>query len=107
MRIAATPRALEVVAAVRAARGDGLTFVFGSGCCEGMAPHLFADYVRTPEHLAVGDVDGIDVLADSHVRRLYDGRNVVIDAEADQLADGFSAEIPLGWRFTLRVEEGD
>ena len=107
MRIQATPRALEVVAAVRAARRDEpLTFVFGSGCCEGTAPHLFADYVRTAEHAAVGVVGEVDVLADGHVRRLYAGRTVLIDAEADPLADGFSAEIPLGWRFTIRIDEG-
>ena len=107
MRIQATPRALDVLAAVRGARGgDTLTFVFGSGCCEGTAPHLFADYTRTPEHASVGVVGDVDVLADGHVRRLYAGRTVLIDAEADPLADGFSAEIPLGWRFTIRIDEG-
>ncbi|HEY2389481.1 MAG TPA: DUF779 domain-containing protein [Candidatus Binatia bacterium] len=106
MRIAATPRACEVLDAVRAARpGAALTFVFGSGCCEGAAPHLFADYARTREHAEVGEVGGVDVLADSHMRRLYEGRALVIDAEEDPLADGFSAEIPLGWRFTMRVAE--
>lgn len=106
MRIVATDRALDVVAAVRDARpGAPLTFVFGSGCCEGTAPHLFADYVRTREHAAIGEVGGVDVLADAHVRRLYGDRTVVIDAEEDALADGFSVEIPLGWRFTLRTEE--
>jgi uncharacterized protein (DUF779 family) len=106
MHIDATPRALEIVDEVRAARpGAALTFVFGSGCCEGTAPHLFADYTRTREHEQVGRIGGIDVLADSHVRRLYAGRAIVIDAEADALADGFSAEIPLGWRFTLRAAE--
>lgn len=108
MRIDATACALDVVAAVRAANPDGdLTFVFGSGCCEGTAPHLFARYTRTPEHVRVGTVGDVDVVADAHVRRLYEGRTVVVDAEADPLADGFSAEIPLGWRFTIRVAEGD
>lgn len=104
MRIDATPRAVEVVERVCAARpGAALTFVFGSGCCEGTAPHLFADYARTAEHERVGSVGGIDILADSHVRRLYAGRSLMIDAEEDALADGFSAEIPLGWRFVLRA----
>ena len=105
MRIESTPRAHEVVDRVRteSAPGKVLTFVFGSGCCEGTAPHLFADYVITAEHQAVGDVAGVPVLADSHVRRLYDGRTVTIDVNRDELADGFSAEIPLGWRFVLRL----
>jgi len=114
MRIAATPAAEELAARVRAVQepratpgrgtpGDGLVFVFGSGCCEGTAPHLFAGYALTPEHQRVGDVAGIGVFADGHVRRLYAGRTIVLDAEEDPLADGFSAEIPLGWRFVLRT----
>ena len=104
MRVEASARAELVVAEVRAAHPSAaLTFVFGSGCCEGTAPHLFADYVRTPDQEQVGTAGGVGVYADAHVRRLYAGRTVVIDAEADPLADGFSAEIPLGWRFVLRV----
>jgi uncharacterized protein (DUF779 family) len=104
MRIEATPEAENVLAQVRAARpGEALAFVFGSGCCEGTAPHLFAGYTLTPEQERVGEVGGTGVFADAHVRRLYAARTVVIDAEADPLADGFSAEIPLGWRFVLRL----
>ena len=104
MRIEATPTAERIVDAVRAARPSAaLSFVFGSGCCEGTAPHLFADYVLTPAHEEVGAVGGVGVFADAHVRGLYAGRTVVIDAEEDPLADGFSAEIPLGWRFVLRA----
>ena len=103
MRVDVTPLAEAVVARVRAARpGEQLVFVFGSGCCEGTAPHLFAGYALTPEHVGVGSVAGVGVFADAHVRRLYAGRRVLLDAEEDPLADGFSAEIPLGWRFVLR-----
>ena len=104
MRIEATPAAEALVARVQETRaGEALVFVFGSGCCEGTAPHLFAGYVLTPEHERVGSVGGVDVFADAHLRRLYGARTVVVDAEEDALADGFSAEIPLGWRFVLRV----
>ena len=104
MRVEATEVAERVTGEVRAAHaGADLVFVFGSGCCEGTAPHLFADYGLTPEHERVGEVGGVGVFADAHVRRLYADRAVVIDAQADPLADGFSAEIPLGWRFVLRV----
>jgi hypothetical protein len=34
---------------------------------------------------------------------LYEGRRLTLDAEEDALADGFSVEIPLGWRFVLRA----
>ncbi len=108
MYVEGTSRALHVLREVRAGRPtDAFAFVFGSGCCEGTAPHLFADYTRTPEHAEVGAIDGVPVLADAHIRRLYAARTIVIDAEEDPLADGFSAEIPLGWRFTLRTERSD
>jgi uncharacterized protein (DUF779 family) len=101
--VGATPRAEALLGRVREANpGAALTFVFGSGCCEGTAPHLFTDYVLTPAHEPVGAVGGVDVFADAHVRRLYAARTVTIDAEEDPAADGFSAEIPLGWRFVLR-----
>ena len=104
MTIEVTPTAEDVVARVRAACPDAdLVFVFGSGCCEGMAPHLFTGYTLTPAHEWVGEVGAVGVFADAHVRRLYAGRRVVLDAEEDPLADGFSAEIPLGWRFVLRL----
>ena len=103
MRVDVTSLAEAVVARVRAARpGEPLVFVFGSGCCEGTAPHLFVDYILTPAHERVGEIGGVGVFADAHVRRLYGGRTIVVDAESDPLADGFSAEIPLGWRFVLR-----
>ena len=104
MIVQGTSRAEAVVAQVTAARpGEQLVFVFGSGCCEGTAPHLFAGYALTPEHERVGEVGGVGVFADAHVRRLYADRSVLVDAEEDPLADGFSAEIPLGWRFVLRL----
>lgn len=104
MTISATSTAADLVGRVRAANpGAALVFVFGSGCCEGTAPHLFTDYVLTPEHEQVGMVAGVAVHADRHVRRLYAARAVTLDAEEDPTADGFSAEIPFGWRFVLRV----
>lgn len=108
MRVVGTAEASEVVRRVRAEHpGEVLTFVFGSGCCEGTAPHLFPGYVLAPEQQEVGHVGDVGVFADEHVRRLYRDRVVVIDAESDPLADGFSAEIPLGWRFVLRHSEND
>ena len=105
MTIDATAIAEEVVARVRAAHPDArLVFVFGSGCCEGTAPHLFTDYTLTPIQEQVGQVATVGVFADAHVRGLYAGRHLTLDAEEDALADGFSAEIPLGWRFVLRMK---
>jgi uncharacterized protein (DUF779 family) len=98
-----TQAALEVLRRVRAARGDApLVFVFGEGCCEGTAPHLFANHYVGPTQAEVGRADDVPVYADDHLRGLYAGRTVTVDAEEDPAADGFSAEVELGYRFVLR-----
>jgi uncharacterized protein (DUF779 family) len=103
MDVRSTARAENVVRRVVAERPEAaFVFVFGSGCCEGTAPHLFADYALTTANEPVGTVAGETVYADGNVRRLYEGRTVTLDAEEDALADGFSAEIPLGYRFVLK-----
>jgi len=104
MNVVFTAAALDVVRKVQAAR-DGLpfVFVFGEGCCEGTAPHLFANHHVGPTQQEVGRADALPVFADAHIRQLYAGRTVVIDVEEDPLADGFSAEIELGYRFVMRA----
>lgn len=104
MTVAATAAALAVLARLR--REDpaaAFVLVLGAGCCEGTAPHLFRDYVLTPEHTRLGEVAGVPVYADAHVARLYAARALTLDAEADPTADGFSAETAIGWRFVLRA----
>jgi uncharacterized protein (DUF779 family) len=104
VEVAFTPAALAVVERVRASRGEAarLVFVFGAGCCEGTAPHLFADHHVGPTQSEIGRAGDVPIFADDHVRGLYAGRRVVVDVVEDPLADGFSAEIELGWRFVLR-----
>jgi uncharacterized protein (DUF779 family) len=103
VKVEFTEAALRVVQAVEAARpGAPLVFVFGEGCCEGTAPHLFAHHVVGPDEHEVGRAGAVPALAGERMRGLYAGRRVVVDAEADPLADGFSAEVELGWRFVLR-----
>jgi len=102
--VAFTDAALRLVREVQLARpGAPLVFVFGEGCCEGTAPHLFPDHVVGPDEREVGRAAGVPVLAGERMRALYAGRRLVIDAEEDALADGFSAEVELGWRFVLRA----
>jgi uncharacterized protein (DUF779 family) len=104
MNVAFTPAALDVVRRVQAARaGAPLVFVFGEGCCEGTAPHLFANYHVGPTQHDVGRAEDVPVFADAHIRQLYGERTVLIDVEEEPLADGFSAEIELGYRFVMRV----
>jgi len=104
MDVRFTAAALDVVREVQAARdGALLVFVFGTGCCEGTAPHLFANHHVGPTQQQVGHAATVPVFADAHVRQLYGNRTVVIDVEEDALADGFSAEIELGYRFVMRA----
>jgi len=106
MNVTFTSGALDVVRKVQTARaGAPLVFVFGEGCCEGTAPHLFANHHVGPTQQEVGRADDVAVFADAHLRQLYGGRTVVIDVEEDPLADGFSAEIELGYRFVMRVAQ--
>ncbi len=103
MTVTFTPAALDVVARVRAARPEApLVFVFGEGCCEGTAPHLFAQHHVGPTQHEVGRANDVPVFADEHVRALYGDRAVRIDVVEDPLADGFSAEVELGYRFVAR-----
>lgn len=103
MTVVFTQAALDVLRRVRAARGDvPLVFVFGEGCCEGTAPHLFANHYVGPTQAEVGRADGVPVYADDRLRGLYAGRTVTVDVEEDPAADGFSAEVELGCRFVLR-----
>ena len=103
MTVEFTPAALDVVRRVQAARaGATLVFVFGEGCCEGTAPHLFANHHVGPTQREVGVAGDVPVFADGHIVQLYRRRTVLIDVEEDPLADGFSAEIELGYRFVMR-----
>ncbi len=105
MTVEFTDAALGVVRQVRAARPEAsFVFVFGEGCCEGTAPHLFADHHVPASAREVGRADDVPVLVDERLRSLYAGRQVTIDVDEDPLADGFSAEVALGYRFTLRSE---
>ncbi len=104
MTVEFTEAALRVVRQVEAARpGAPLVFVFGEGCCEGTAPHLFAHHVVGPDEQEVGRAGDVPVRAGERMRGLYGGRRLLIDAEEDPLADGFSVEVELGYRFVLRA----
>ena len=95
MRVGATPQAEAVVAQVRAAHpGDEFVFVFGSGCCEGTAPHLFAGYTLTPEQEPVGAVAGVGVFADTHVRRLANRLGLTVEDDPDKIERDLQVLLP-------------
>src|SRR5207245_10015540 len=96
--IETTRTAEDVVARVRAACPDAdLVFVFGAGCCEGTAPHLFAGYALTPEHARVGTAGGVGGFAHAHVRRPYAEQRGGLGPRAVPPAGRFPAEVPPAW----------
>ena len=100
MEVSLTSTARAILEKVKAQRDD-LVFVFGDGCCEGTAPHLFDHYFVDPEQVRVGELDGVPVYASPHVHRLYGNRRVVIDVDHGALSDSLSVETELGCRFVL------
>ena len=97
-----TDAATEVVALVRAVRGDDLTLVIGNGCCDSTAPFLFAGYMAGPNEREVARIDGVTVLVDELIAGSFEGREVVIDAaQGGVQPDSFSCEAERGYRFSL------
>jgi uncharacterized protein len=104
VHVVLTPAAEDAIERVRAALGDELTLLIGNGCCDSTAPFLFSRYAPGPGETRVGEVAGVPVWLDSGLVRLFDGREVVIDARDGRAADeedSFSCETELGLRFTL------
>ena len=97
-----TARAAEVVERVRRARSGTLTFTIDGGCCEGTAPHLYADAVITSTATPAGEVAGVAVYLQAAMAPIYADANVTIDVVDDPLADALSLETEFGVRFVLR-----
>ena len=97
-----TDAATEVVARVRAERGDDLSLVIGNGCCDSTAPFLFAGYLAGPNEREVATLADVRVFVEDGIAKSFEGCEVVVDAsEGDPQPDSFSCEAELGFRFTL------
>jgi len=101
VEVVLTPAASNALGRTREERGHDLTFVIGNGCCDSTAPFLFASYMAGPGETRVGDVEGVPVLLDTSLARLFEGYEVVIDAGPDPGGDSFSCETELGVRFSM------
>jgi hypothetical protein len=62
--------------------------VFGEGCREDTARHLFAEHHVGRTQPEVGRAGAVSVFADERLRGLYAGRALLIDVEEDPLAEG-------------------
>jgi uncharacterized protein len=98
-----TETARDLLHRVQDERGENLSLVIGNGCCDSTAPFLFQAYLDGPGETRVGEVEGVPVLLDTALLSLFEGREVVVDAEpAGPVGeDSFSCESELGMRFTL------
>jgi uncharacterized protein (DUF779 family) len=96
-----TDEARVLLGRLRAERSGPLTMVIGNGCCDSTAPFVFESYFAGPNEQPVAELDGVQVLLDSALVDLFDGREVVIDASSDPVGDSFSCEAELGMRFSL------
>ena len=103
VRVVLTAAAEDALQRVRSERGEDLTLVIGNGCCDSTAPFLFSHYATGPAETRVCEVAGVPVMLDSALLKLFDGREVVIDARAGGAAeeDSFSCETELGLRLTM------
>ncbi|MCU1351586.1 MAG: hypothetical protein JWM05_795 [Acidimicrobiales bacterium] len=102
MHVTATPRAVEVIEAMRARRSGQLTVTIGTGCCESTAPFLYEDFWPGPDQQPVGDVAGITVWAPEYLRSMYPGDDGVVLDVAEEIGESLSVETELGIRLILR-----
>ena len=102
MRVTATPRAIEVIAAMRERRSGTLTVTIGTGCCESTAPFLYEDFWPGPDQAEVGEVGGVVVYAPEYLRTMYPGDDGVVLDVAEEIGESLSVETELGIRLILR-----
>ncbi|MGZ4138910.1 MAG: DUF779 domain-containing protein [Actinomycetota bacterium] len=104
MRIQATEPASSVVRRVKAEGRDNLVMVLSNGCCDSTAPFLYDNYLTEPGAQAVGEVEGVTVMAPAWLMKLYPADDLLtIDVEQGVTEDSFSLETDLDCRFVLRA----
>ena len=95
-------RADAVLRRVRSREAGRLTISIDTGCCEGTAPHLYADYVLPYGSTEIGTIADIPVFVPPHLKDQYEHARILIDAVDDEASDAMSLETRLGMRLTLR-----
>lgn len=83
---------------------SNLVMVLGTGCCDSTAPYLYDNYLPEPDARAVGELEGVPILAPGWLADLYSGDStLVVDVDEGVVNDSFSLESEYDCRFTLRV----
>jgi uncharacterized protein (DUF779 family) len=102
VKVLLTDAARELLDRIRLERSGPLSLVIGNGCCDSTAPFLFEHHLSGPGEARVGELPGdVEVVLDRALLELFEGREVVIDAQTVACADSFSCEAEYGMRFTL------
>jgi uncharacterized protein len=102
VKVVLTDAAHELLDRIRHERSGPLSLVIGNGCCDSTAPFLFENHLSGPGEERIGDLPGgVEVVLDRALVDLFEGREVVVDAQRVACADSFSCEAELGMRFTL------
>jgi uncharacterized protein len=106
VKVVLTDAARELLERIRRERAGPLSLVVGNGCCDSTAPFLFEHHLSGPgeervAELSLGEGGGVEVVLDRGLVDLFDGREVVVDAQRVACADSFSCEAEHGMRFTL------
>lgn len=104
MNVRVTDEATKVVRKVREDGRENLVMVLGTGCCDSTAPFLYDNYLPEPDSAAVGEIDGVTIMAPRWLADLYPGdEGLVVDVDSGVVNDSFSLESEHDCRFTLRV----
>ncbi|MER3395592.1 MAG: hypothetical protein C4318_04550 [Acidimicrobiia bacterium] len=105
MKVSATDKALRVINEVKSVRSGRLVITLGTGCCESTAPFLYEDFDPGPDAKKVGDIAGVEVYAPGWLADLYEGDEMVIDADTEVITESFSIETVIDARLKLEIPE--
>ncbi|SFK02964.1 DUF779 domain-containing protein [Methylocapsa palsarum] len=101
-RVVATEKALDLIAALKAAHG-ALMFHQSGGCCDGSSPMCFplAEFCTGNSDVRLGEIAGCPVFIGAAQYEVWSHTQLIIDVVPGR-GSGFSLEAPEGLRFLTR-----
>lgn len=99
-----TPRAADLIRALRAAHGP-LMFHQSGGCCDGSSPMCYplGELVTGARDVLLGEIEGCPFFIGADQWELWRHTRLIIDCVPGR-GGGFSLEAPTGQRFLTRSE---
>ena len=101
-RVAATPEALALIAALREQHGE-LMFHQSGGCCDGSSPMCFkrGEFLVGESDVELGEIGGAPFYMSRAQFEYWQHTHLIIDVVPGR-GSGFSVEAPEGVRFLTR-----